>query len=101
MVVAAEQRLVTEELGMHTESQRPLSMAEKHLIAAVIRRFEAMSRTERIAKVRKLAGASPEDKKFLRDAFPDLYREAFLSRRHVAGARSESGRQRARSGARR
>lgn len=76
-------------------------MAEKHLIAAVTRRLERMSRGERIAKVRKLAAASPEDKKFLREAFPDLYREAFPSRRPVAGVRSESRRRRAQSGARR
>jgi hypothetical protein len=74
-------------------------MAEKHLIAAVTRRFEGMSRTERIAKIRKLAAGSPEDKKFIRQTFPDLYHEAFLKRRPVAGARSESGRRRARSGA--
>jgi hypothetical protein len=74
-------------------------MAEKHLIAAVARRFEGMSRTERIAKIRKLATASPEDRKFIRQTFPDLYREAFLSRRPAAGARSESSRRRARSGA--
>jgi len=51
-------------------------MAEKHLIAAVTRRFEGMSRTERIAKIKKLADESPEDKKFIRQTFPDLYREA-------------------------
>ena len=56
-------------------------MAEKHLIAAVTRRFEGMNRTERIAKVRKLAATSAADKKFVREAFPDLYREAFPSRR--------------------
>lgn len=74
-------------------------MAEKHLIAAVSRRFEGMNRTERIAKIRKLAAESPQDKKFIRDTFPDLYREAFLSRRPVAGVRSVSSRRRARSGA--
>ncbi len=74
-------------------------MAEKHLIAAVTRRFEGMSRTERIAKIKKLAAASAEDKKFIRQTFPDLYREAFVSRRPAAGVRSESGRRRARSGA--
>jgi hypothetical protein len=74
-------------------------MAEKHLIAAVTRRFEGMSRTERIARIKKLATGSPEDKKFIRQTFPDLYREAFPKHRPVAGVRSESGRRRVRSGA--
>lgn len=74
-------------------------MAEKHLIAAVTRRFEGMSRTERIAKIKKLADGSPEDKKFVRQTFPDLYREAFPKRRPVAGVRSESRQRRVRSGA--
>ena len=74
-------------------------MAEKHLIAAVMRRFEGMSRTERIAKIKKLATGSAEDRKFIRQTFPDLYREAFPKRRPGAGVRSESGRRRVRSGA--
>jgi hypothetical protein len=73
-------------------------MAKKHLVAAITRRFAGLSRTERIAKVRKLASTSAQDKKFLREVFPDLYREAFLNRRPGAGARSESSRRRVRSG---
>ena len=73
-------------------------MAEKHLIAAVTHRFQGMSRTERIAKIKKLAEASVEDKKFIRQTFPELYREAFPKRRPVAGVRSESGQRRVRSG---
>ncbi len=76
-------------------------MAERHLAAAITQRFAGMSRNERVAKIRKLASASPADKKFIRETFPDLYREAFLTPRHVAGGRSESSRRRARSGARR
>jgi hypothetical protein len=76
-------------------------MAEKHLAAAITQRFAAMSRKERVAKVRKLASASAEDEKFVRETFPDLYREAFVTPRRAAGGRSESGRRRARSGARR
>src|SRR5260370_28518220 len=76
-------------------------MAEKHLAAAIVERFAGMSRKERVAKIRKLASASAGDEKFIRETFPDLYREAFLSPRPVAGGRSESGRPRARSGARR
>jgi hypothetical protein len=76
-------------------------MAEKHLTAAITQRLKTLSRRERVAKVKKLAGASAEDEKFIRDTFPDLYREAFLSPRPLAGGRSESGRRRGRSGARR
>lgn len=76
-------------------------MAEKHLAAAITRRFAGMSRKERVAKIRKLASASAEDEKFVRETFPDLYQEAFFSPRRVAGGRSESSRRRARSGARR
>ena len=76
-------------------------MAEKHLTAAIARRFRTMSRKERVAKVRKLASVSAEDEKFVRETFPDLYREAFLSPRHAAGERSESSRRRARSAVRR
>jgi hypothetical protein len=75
-------------------------MAEKHLIAAIAKKFEGMSRKERVAKVRKLAATSSNDKKFVRETFPDLYREAFTSGRRAAGVRSESARPRARSAAR-
>lgn len=76
-------------------------MAEKHLAGAVRRRLKALSRKERIAKVRKLASASAEDEKFIRETFPDLYQEAFVSPRPAVGGRSAAARQRARSGARR
>ncbi len=76
-------------------------MAEKHLAAAITKRFAGVSRKDRVAKIRKLAGASAEDEKFVRETFPDLYREAFLTPRRAAGERSELGQQRARSGARR
>jgi len=72
-------------------------MAEKHLIAAIEKRFKALKRLERIAAVRRLASGSAEDEAFVRDVFPDLYREAFLSPRRAAGARSGSGRRRARA----
>ena len=62
-------------------------MAEKHLIAAVTRRFEGMSRSERIAKIKKLADESPEDKKFIRQTFPDLYREAHSANRAATRSR--------------
>jgi hypothetical protein len=74
-------------------------MSQKHLAAAIDQRFRSMNRKERIAKIRKLAGASPEDDRFIRKTFPELYREAFQVTRREAGARSESGRRRARAGA--
>jgi hypothetical protein len=52
-------------------------MSQKHLIAAIDRRFRSMSRRERITKIRELAGESAEDERFIRKAFPELYREAF------------------------
>jgi predicted RNase H-like HicB family nuclease len=51
-------------------------MSQKQLAAAIGRRFRSMGRKERIAKIRKLAGASPEDDRFIRKTFPELYREA-------------------------
>jgi len=66
-------------------------MAEKHLAAAITQRFAGMSRKERVAKIRKLAGASAADEKFVRETFPDLYREAFVSlRRAAVGARNQT-----------
>ncbi len=56
-------------------------MAEKHLIAAVEHRFKGMRSTERIAKVRKLASVSAADKAFIRETFPDLYRERIRRRK--------------------
>ena len=76
-------------------------MAEKQLAAAIAERFAGMSRKERVAKIRKLAGRSAEDEKFVRATFPDLYREAFATPRRAAGGRSESTPRRARSRARR
>ena len=49
-----------------------------------------MKGPERIAAVRKLAGGSTEDEAFVRDFFPDLYRQAFLSPRRAEGGRSGS-----------
>jgi hypothetical protein len=60
-------------------------MAEKHLTMAIARRLAALRRKERVAKVKKLASASAEDEKFMRETFPDLYREAFFTPRRAAG----------------
>ena len=72
-------------------------MSEKTLTSAIDQRFRSMSRKERVAKIRKLAGASPEDDRFMRRTFPELYREAFHVKRRGAGARSESSRKRERA----
>jgi hypothetical protein len=73
-------------------------MSQKRIVAAIDLRFRSMNRRERIARIRKLAGASPEDERFIRKTFPELYREAFQTTRRGAGARPESGRKRARAG---
>jgi hypothetical protein len=75
-------------------------MAEKHLVTAIARRFAGMTRKERVTKVRKLASTSAADEKFVRETFPDLYREAFASPR-VAGERSGANRRRGRAATRR
>ena len=54
-------------------------MAEKHLIAAIEKRFKALKRHDRIAAVRRMASDLAEDEAFVRDFFPALYREAFLN----------------------
>jgi hypothetical protein len=58
-------------------------MPEKRLAAAMEQRLRAMNRRERMAKIRKLADASPEDKRFIRRTFPEFYREAFHARPHA------------------
>ena len=73
-------------------------MSQKQLAAAIDQRFRSMNRRERIAKIRKLASASPEDDRFIRKTFPELYREAFQITRRAAGVRSGSGRKRERAG---
>jgi hypothetical protein len=52
-------------------------LSEKHLIASIEKRFKAMDRKERIAEVRELASRSADDARFIRQAFPALYAEAF------------------------
>ena len=52
-------------------------MSQKQLVAEIDRRFRSVNRRERIEKIRQLAAASPEDERFIRKTFPELYREAF------------------------
>jgi len=73
-------------------------MSQKQLTAAIDQRFRSMNRRERIAKIRKLAGASPEDERFIRKTFPELYREAFQVKHRGAGVNSGSVRKRERTG---
>jgi hypothetical protein len=55
-------------------------MPQKQLAAAIDQRFRSMNRRERVAKIRKLASASPEDDRFIRKIFPELYREAWKTK---------------------
>ena len=55
-------------------------MSQKQLAAAIDQRFRSMNRRERIAKIRKLASASPEDDRFIRKTFAELYREAWKTK---------------------
>lgn len=71
-------------------------MSAKDLTKAVARRFAGMGKRERIAKIRKLAATSPADAKFVRETFPEFYREAFLTSAHAGGARSAATRRRER-----
>ena len=73
-------------------------MSQKQLAAAIDQRFRSMNRRERIAKIRKLASASPGDERFIRKTFPEFYREAFQVTRRGAGVRSGSVRKRERAG---
>jgi hypothetical protein len=52
-------------------------MSQKQLVAEIDQQFRTLNRRERIAKIRELAGDSPEDDRFIRKTFPELYREAF------------------------
>jgi len=64
-------------------------MRQKQLAAAIDRRFRSMKRRERIKKIRKLAGASPEDDLFLRRTF--IARPSKLPAAGRAGARNQPG----------
>jgi hypothetical protein len=79
--------------------KREYGMSAKDLAEAVGKRFKGMGKRERIAKVRKLAGASPEDARFIRETFPELFREAFLTSARGAGGRLAAARRRARGAA--
>jgi DNA-binding IscR family transcriptional regulator len=71
-------------------------MSARNLAEMVAQRFEGMGKRERIAKIRKLAEASSADAKFIRETFPELYREAFLKSSRGADGRLAATRRRAR-----
>jgi len=72
------------------------AMSAKDLAKAVAQRFAGMSKRDGITKVHKLAGASAADAKFMRETFPELFREAFITSSRGAGGRSAAGRRRSR-----
>jgi hypothetical protein len=51
-------------------------MSEKHLIAAIDRKYKEMSQKKRLAVIREFAGRSAADKRFFRLYFPGLFNEA-------------------------
>jgi hypothetical protein len=69
-------------------------VSDIHLLTAIAKKYACLSTGERIKKVRKLVGKSPENKRFIRKYFPDLYDEA-CSTSHGARASSESSQQHA------
>ena len=54
-------------------------MAERHLIAVVLRKYQALPKAERISKIQSLARQSSKDRAFIQRVFPSLYLEAFPS----------------------
>jgi hypothetical protein len=52
-------------------------MAEEHLIAMMVKRYKTMVPEKRIVEVRKLARQSTETREFLKQNFPDFYKEAY------------------------
>jgi hypothetical protein len=54
-------------------------VSERHLLNEISRRFKKMDRSTRVSKIRKMALESESDASFVKEAFPDLYSEAFGS----------------------
>jgi hypothetical protein len=66
------------------------TMSEKHLIAAIARKYKEMPRKKRVTIVREFAARSAADKRFFRRYFPEFFNEAFPT--SAAGARSRPAR---------
>ncbi len=62
-------------------------MAEKHLIEAITKKYQKMSRNQRIKTIRSL---SEDGVKFIRRFCPQFYAEAFPETSRAAGASWES-----------
>jgi hypothetical protein len=69
-------------------------MSEKHLIAAIDRKYKEMPRNKRVAIIREFAARSTADKRFFRRYFPEVFNEAFPT--SAAGARPGPTQRRAR-----
>jgi hypothetical protein len=67
-------------------------MAEKHLIAAIGKKYASMSRSKRIKTIRSL---SDEGSGFVRKFFPEFYSEAFPKRSRSATGSWQSSSRRA------
>jgi hypothetical protein len=59
---------------------------EEHLIKEIIRRFKRMPASQRVSKVRELISRSPDYRKVIQRAFPELYQEAESDPQRVSGA---------------
>jgi len=53
-------------------------MAERDLIVAISKRLKRMPLRKRTETIRKLAGDSSTNRRFIKKILPDLYQEAFL-----------------------
>jgi hypothetical protein len=69
-------------------------MSEKHLIAAIDRKYKELPRKKRVAIIREFATRSAADKRFFRRYFRELFNEAFPT--SSTGARPGSARRRTR-----
>jgi hypothetical protein len=66
-------------------------MAESDLIRALRMDYMKLAPSDRKKKIRELAAESRENKKFIREFFPEFYAEAWPSRSRAAGRRLGSG----------
>jgi hypothetical protein len=57
-------------------------VAEKHLVAAIGKKYKKMSRVQRIKAIRRL---SEDGAEFMRQFFPEFYAEAFPESREARG----------------
>jgi hypothetical protein len=52
-------------------------MGDEHLMQVMIKRYKTMLPEKRMVEVRKLARQSEASRKFLKDFFPEFYKEAY------------------------